>query len=138
MSIVQVKALLVLAVALFACYLTEAKLRKLGCYNDSSEKRAMPVLIANFRRSDIDWNDLRRSVITKCKEMTKERRYKCFGIQFYAECWSGEEACTEYKRYGESQECFCSGDDYKKHKKYEPCKDPVGGEYANFVYEIDD
>lgn len=50
-----------------------AKLRKLGCYNDSSEKRAMPVLIANFRQSDIDWNDLRSSVITNCKEVTKER-----------------------------------------------------------------
>ena len=39
----------------------------------------MPVLIAYFRESSLDWNDLRRSVITNCKEAAKERviRWLC-------------------------------------------------------------
>ena len=66
------------------------------------------------------------------------QNYKCFGIQFYDEFWSGgEDACNNYDIHGTADNCLCSGSDYKPfHESPEDCVGPVGGEFSNFVYEI--
>lgn len=67
--------------------------------------------------------------------------FKCFGIQFYGECWSGLNACDTYKKYGPSDECFCTSDvslnsTFPKYQPPENCLGPVGGRWANFVYKL--
>ena len=64
--------------------------------------------------------------------------YKCFGIQFYGECWSGKDACKNYGIHGTTDNCLCSGSDYIPYNPEEPwkCVESVGGEFSNFVYEI--
>ena len=88
--------------------------------------------------------DFRRQMKTKNRGTTvivfSFQNYKCFGIQFYGECWSGEDACDEYDKHGKSKDCSCSGNN-NNNKKYDedsdaPCIGGVGEQYTNFVYEI--
>lgn len=67
------------------------------------------------------------------------QKYKCFGIQFYGECWSGKDACNNFEIHGTADNCLCSGNGYKPYdpKRGYDCVEPVGGKLSNFVYEIE-
>eukprot|EP00112_Aurelia_sp_Birch-Aquarium-sp1_P017846 Seg418.3 transcript_id=Seg418.3/GoldUCD/mRNA.D3Y31 product="hypothetical protein" protein_id=Seg418.3/GoldUCD/D3Y31 len=52
---------------------------KVGCFNDKdSPLRALPVLVENFRLSNIDWTDMNKTV-QKCADAVKDRgrAYNC-------------------------------------------------------------
>ena len=40
----------------------------IGCYRDRLNNRAMPELLASFRNNGLDWRNLDKTVIQKCKE----------------------------------------------------------------------
>ncbi|XP_068705620.1 uncharacterized protein [Montipora capricornis] len=138
----HVKVLLILAITLSVFRRVEgALLAASGCYKDKTDDRALPELLYNARtqKDGLNWSDPTESVINKCKERVEEKGYNCFGIQFYGECWSGDEnACApeNYKRHGESTNCYCSRNSYKKYDSNSECRVPVGGKLANFVYTI--
>ncbi|KAJ7358987.1 hypothetical protein OS493_019892 [Desmophyllum pertusum] len=139
MQLFQVKSFLILAVAFCEFHYIEALLSAAGCYQDKGDNRAMPEILFTDR-GKLDWKDLSGTVIEKCEEAAKSKNYKCFGIQFYGECWSGEDACDEYDKHGKSKDCSCSGNN-NNNKKYDedsdaPCIGGVGEQYTNFVYEI--
>ena len=59
-------------------------------------------------------------IIGRCAYSTKERDWKVFGIQFWGECWSSEDAIKTYRRAGKSGNCYQG----------------VGSNQANFVYQF--
>lgn len=48
--------------------------------------------------------------------------FKVFGVQFYGECWSGENAELTYDKYGSSDDCDLIN--------------KVGKNWSNFVYRL--
>ncbi|CAH3194308.1 unnamed protein product, partial [Porites evermanni] len=74
--------------------------RPVGCFKDG-RNRAMPQLLKNFRTipGGIDWFDLSK-VVRKCAEEAMNRRQQYFGIQYWGECWGGEDADETYNMYG--------------------------------------
>lgn len=69
----------------------------------------------------------------KCAKGTEDRGYSHFGLQFYAECWTGLKAAARFDIYGKSKDCkdgrFLKCDDKDKGE----C---VGGGHANYIYRI--
>lgn len=112
-------------------------IRGKGCFKDSLADRVLPVLLFARGQNKMNWHDLNGSVINKCKEMAIKKNYKCFGIQYYGECWSGgEEACQSFKRLGQSSKCVCSSDQFSPFVPGTRCLGAVGKELTNYVYEI--
>ncbi|EDO36368.1 predicted protein [Nematostella vectensis] len=70
----------------------------LGCYRDID--RPLPKLVANLR-SNIDWHDMSKT-IAECEKMVKAMHptWTVFGIEFYGECWSGENGASTYAQDG--------------------------------------
>ena len=102
----------------------------IGCYNDTGGKneiawkkthyRAMQDLYLN-QRGTINWTAYpsnTQTVINNCAGVARTKGYLCFGVQFWGECWSGENACDTYDRYGTSEGCVHG----------------LGKHWANFVY----
>jgi len=100
------------------------RLIEVGCYKDSESNRALRTLYA-FLRLEIDWYNL-RSMITKCAERAWSRGFRYFGIQFYGECWSDEEAETRYAMHGEVDASNTE----------QNCLEGTGMHWANFVYKF--
>lgn len=94
---------------------------KLGCYKDDIvEPRPLPSYLGSFR-DFIVWKDLNfDNIVTKCAQATRRRNWKVFGIQYYGECWSGENSDVTFNRAGESNSCLYD----------------VGELNANFVYAM--
>lgn len=147
MQLLQVKSFFILEVTLCVLWHVEVDGRTsiqvaVGCYRDrSGSGRAMPDLLASYRKNGLVWSNLDETVIQKCRKEAEERGFKCFGIQFYGECWSGLNACDTYDIYGRSDECFCTSDvslnnTFPKYQLTENCRGPVGGRWANFVYRL--
>ncbi|PFX27847.1 Deleted in malignant brain tumors 1 protein [Stylophora pistillata] len=91
--------------------------RPIGCFVDSGLKpRPIPKLIANFR-GKIDWHNLNKTV-AECARRVNLKGFHYFGVQFYGECWSGDNVELTYNKQGTSKNCFQG----------------VGRRRANFVY----
>ncbi|XP_068750199.1 uncharacterized protein [Montipora capricornis] len=73
--------------------------KPVGCFKDRFSPRAMPELLKNFRGT-IDWNHLDK-IVEKCAEEAMNKRQEYFGIQFWGECWAGEDSDLTYDQYGE-------------------------------------
>ncbi|XP_078382935.1 uncharacterized protein LOC144665558 [Oculina patagonica] len=138
MQLFQAKPFLILSFAFCVLRQVQGQLTAKGCYQDKEHDRALPELLHSYR-GGMNWRDLRGTVIENCKKEAVKKGYECFGIQFYGECWSGEDACDvdNYAVHGESDDCWCSGNNYKQYNPKRPCIGAVGGEYTNFVYKID-
>lgn len=82
--------------------------KPVGCFRDIIEKgkvRAMPQLLKNFRGT-IDWSDLSK-IVQKCADEAMKQRQEYFGVQYWGECWGGEDADETYNMYGENpQGCY--------------------------------
>lgn len=74
--------------------------KPVGCFKDG-RNRAMPQLLKNFRTipGGIDWFDLSK-VVRKCADEAMNLRQQYFGIQYWGECWGGEDADETYNMYG--------------------------------------
>ena len=75
------------------------------------------------------------SLACRCAKKSKEQGYTYFGLQYYGECHSGENAEYLFDKHGES--------DYCVQGQFGSCEDPEGEECvgeanANFVYKIKD
>lgn len=109
----------------------------------------MPEMLFNdeAKRRSESWEEFLPDLICSCAKAAKERKYVYFGIQNYAECWSGPNVRETYHKDGVSGACINSerrlnatnataiGD------KYEPCPKGnlvCGGKLgANYVYGLE-
>lgn len=116
---------------------------KIGCYRDSLKKpRPLPTLITNYR-SFFNWYSPKESIssgVSQCADAASQRGFTIFGLQFYGECWSGENASLTYARDGKSDRCVSAVDN---ELQLQPCKDDsseacTGASQSNYVYKIID
>ena len=73
------------------------------------------------------------SLACRCAVAAKSKSYEHFGLQFYAECWGGVNASSNYQMHGPTVRCIDS--------KYQVCNKEtsavcVGEAASNFVYKI--
>lgn len=61
-----------------------------GCYNDSPN-RALPVYAGNGK------------TVASCKQEAEKRNMNTFGLQYYGECWLGND--VDYAKYGPTNSC---------------------------------
>lgn len=112
-------------------------LEPIGCFKDVSKDRAMLNLTLNERQK-IDWNNWKNYLpefICRCAKVAYEKGYSVIGIQFYGECWAGDEAHLNYDKYGPSDTCVNTR--YKKNeKKNSKCEPYSGTDLSNYVYRI--
>jgi len=75
----------------------------------------------NFNRWEIDGYNFKK-VIDVCAERARAHGLALFGVQFWGECWGGEQA-ARYYRYG---------------RELEPkrCFNGIGGSWTNAVYKL--
>eukprot|EP00794_Sanderia_malayensis_P000211 gene211-827_t len=122
----------------------ERRWKKVGCFDDHLDPRPLPQELVNRRDPYnhnydghmIDWNDYPgtlHALYCKCAELTEQKGFSHFGLQFYGECWSGPSAEERYAMQGPSS--YCLGVDYK------PCVDKaetecVGQAATNYIYEL--
>jgi len=77
----------------------------LGCYNDDPEDRSFKTHLDNFRPI-LDWDKKNfDDLVTKCAQSVSRRKWNVFGIQYYGECWSGENAVNTYAHTGKADRC---------------------------------
>lgn len=115
----------------------EVKFEKVGCFKDNVSTRALPELIFD-QRGDIiwkldKWEDYLKQLACKCARRTDDRGYSHFGLQFYAECWTGLKAAERFDIYGKSKDCIGG--------RYLKCDDRdegvcVGGGLLNYIYRV--
>ena len=80
------------------------------------------------------------SLACRCANATREREWKIFGLQFYGECWSGENGETTFKKYGNAKSSSCL---QQLVNPIPPCdinKDMecVGARNTNYIYRLKD
>lgn len=100
-------------------------IQPIGCYHDKYDDRALPVDYANFR-SQIIWTRMNLTV-NQCAQVAFDRGYEYFSVQFYGECFGGEDAGTMYSKYGKSGNCWVFNDQNGH---------AVGSDLTNFVYQF--
>lgn len=89
-----------------------------GCFHDLRVGgRPLPELISSYRHN-IDWANI-NVIVGYCARDTWKRQYPVFGLQFYAECWSGPFGHLTYDKDGLS---------------WNGCWEGVGKGWNNFVY----
>ncbi|XP_022806380.1 uncharacterized protein LOC111343457 [Stylophora pistillata] len=100
-------------------------IQPIGCYHDKYDDRALPVDYANFR-SQIIWTRMNLTV-NQCAQVAFDKGYEYFSVQFYGECFGGEDAGTMYSKYGKSGNCWVFNDQNGH---------AVGSDLTNFVYQF--
>lgn len=83
-----------------------------GCYKDDLKNRRVPHMVENLR-NQINWKNMSETVILCSRKATA---YKYFAIQYYGECWGGND--ETYFLSGSSQQCWMG----------------TGKEFNNYVY----
>ena len=76
------------------------------------------------------------SLVCRCAKAAQAAGHRMFGIQFYGECWSGENSQLTFHKDGPSDNCI---EDLGNPPP--PCdmgtnNACVGGPFANYVYTI--
>ena len=99
-------------------------LQPLGCYKDNGGDRPLPINYANFR-SQINWKQL--ETVQQCAQVAFNKGYEYFAVQFYGECFTGNDASQTYDKHGGSDKCVESD---------KTLGFRVGQEHTNFVYRI--
>ncbi|XP_068717099.1 uncharacterized protein [Montipora capricornis] len=125
----------------------EAAFERIECFADRHVEGKRP--LPNYLFSDRDpkfekfsgkmmdwrnWDVYLPQFVCRCAKAAKGHGSTFFGMQFYGECWSGEDARLTYDIDGYSSWCV---DSYK-----EPCMKHdqfcSGGLLSNFVYKLKD
>lgn len=89
-----------------------------GCFHDyKTDGRPLPELISSYRRK-ITWDNI-TLIVKHCAQDAWKRQYPVFGVQYYAECWSGPFGHLTYDKNGFSKD---------------GCWEGVGKSWNNFVY----
>ncbi|XP_028403372.1 uncharacterized protein LOC114526070 [Dendronephthya gigantea] len=118
------------------------KFERVGCYKDNG-KRPLTDEILTDRQKNLaissgkteDWKHFYAYLpdfACRCATKTVDKGWDTFGVQYYGECWSGENGHEKYAEEGESSTCV--------NGCFEPCgsSDPfcTGKEKTNFVYRV--
>jgi len=124
--------------------------KDLGCFADKGgSNRPLPEMLFSdeAKRKAESWDEFLPDLICSCAKAAKEKNYKFFGIQNFAECWSGSNAKDTYQKDGASHSCIKTErllnatNVTKMGEKYEACpKDNLvcaGKLGANYVYGLD-
>ncbi|XP_028412312.1 agglutinin-like protein 1 [Dendronephthya gigantea] len=125
----------------------EIRYYKVGCYYDWENPRTFPNLLLNARYSaakknpgyTIAWDVQKYQTflprfICDCAKAVVANGNKYFGIQYYAECWSGTAGPETFAQLDPSKSCvnssfgICSEDS-------EHC---TGADYMNLIYYVPD
>ena len=72
-------------------------------------------------------------LVSDCANATSKAGYEYFGIQFWAECWSGESYIT-YNAVGKSEKYFVIP--FIQKCDDSPCLYCAGANAVNYVYKI--
>ncbi|KAM7448396.1 hypothetical protein ABFA07_003559 [Porites harrisoni] len=125
---------------------TECSLQyeKVGCYKDMHRsQRPLPFFLMNdrdvyhqhFSGKLVDWRNWDVYVpdlACRCAKKAKAKGWTFFGLQFYGECWSGENVQNTFSIDGPIRTCT--------DQCFQPCqmysKFCVGQNFANFVYKL--
>ena len=75
--------------------------------------------------------------VSSCARKVSQRGFTYFGLQFYGECWSGENATKTFNKLGSTDRCLM----VVNNKDYKKCNNSVnelctGVEFSNYVYKI--
>lgn len=90
-----------------------------GCYEDTLHDRVVPKYLTSFR-DQVTWTNF-PYIIGLCYKLSKEKNYPFFAIQYYGECWVGNETIKDtYYKYGPAKDCYQG----------------AGGVFENYVYHI--
>ena len=100
-------------------------LQPVGCYRDKIKSRAMSARYAIFR-DQIIWTNMKLTV-NQCARVAYDKGYEYFAVQYFGECWGGEDAGKSYAKYKSSKGCW---------KFDEESGYGVGAAMSNFVYRI--
>jgi len=116
----------------------------IGCFKDKQNvPRPLPDYAMNERDFSIpnwnghlinwkDWNTYSPKMICRCAAKAKELGHTTFAVQFYGECWTGDESKIQYSRDGNSSRCLA--------EDFMPCPynsyNCVGKDHTNRVYRI--
>ena len=75
------------------------------------------------------------SLACLCAEKARAKGYEAFGLQFFGECWSGENAVDLYSDFGEADDkrCIMGGFVTCDDKAEQEC---VGAQETNYVYVL--
>ncbi|XP_078348187.1 uncharacterized protein LOC144633234 isoform X3 [Oculina patagonica] len=126
---------------------------KVGCFKDNTKNgmRTLPDLLINDRdpKSDaydghrLDWHAWEESMLSlacRCANATREKGWKVFGMQFYGECWSGENGETLFNKYGEAPPSKCVQELVDPIPPCDVNKDMecVGAQSTNYIYRLKD
>jgi len=125
-----------------------------GCYKDYRQEmpdRPLPDYILNDRDPThrswsgimidwMKWNTYMPNLVCRCANQARSLGYKYFGLQFYGECWAGNNQ-TEYLKDGVAPASDCivrPGVTCPLRYTDLPCQMPlcVGVHQTNMVYEI--
>lgn len=118
---------------------------KIGCYKDKhrSHERPLPDYLFNDRDPSIDnfsgqridwrnWDIYVPNFACRCAKAARDHNATVFGMQFYGECWSGQNGHETYFQDGGSSNCI--------DQCYAPCtryrEFCSGQNFANYVYRI--
>ena len=77
------------------------------------------------------------SEVLQCARKVSQRGFTIFGLQFFGECWSGENSVKTYDRDGPYDRCLM----VVNNMEYKQCNDSsvnlcIGVENSNYVYKI--
>lgn len=123
--------------------------KKVGCYRDLVDgKRALPNQMVNIRDKKskvfippkLDWNNYPESLhnlACLCAEKARENGYDAFALQFYGECWSGDNAKDRYAMFDAAKDDKCIMSDFGACdiNSEEEC---VGKQKTNYVYVLEE
>lgn len=140
-------AVIELVCVITSFYVEGIEYNKLGCYRDNwQEVRPLAELLFTDRNETSprysgkkyirkNFNGLYLDdLIQRCASQSKKLGYQVFGIENFAECYSGDGGLETYNRDGPTRQCFTT--------KYEPCdltcgEQPcTGTENTLFVYQL--
>ncbi|XP_068717618.1 uncharacterized protein [Montipora capricornis] len=131
----------------------ERTFEKVGCFVDNTRQggalRTLPDLLVNDRdpKSDaydghrLDWNKWPESIHSlacRCANATRGKGWKVFGLQFYGECWSGENGETTFNKYGDANPKKCIQELVDPLPPCNKSKDMecVGVQSTNYIYKL--
>ena len=118
------------------------------CLSDQLTKKLFSTQLTNAQ-SNLHWpNDkncvflslLILSLACRCANATRAKGWKVFGLQFYGECWSGENGETTFNNYGEADPKNCVQELVQGFPPCDKSKDMecVGTQSTNYIYRLKD
>ena len=88
-------------------FLPDSGLQPLGCYKDKPGDRALANHYADFRGQinwEKDWPQLK--TVQQCAQIAFNKGYEYFAVQYYGECYTGNDASQTYNKHGGSDKCM--------------------------------